>query len=304
MKKKVLVVYYTQSGQLLEISKNVVSQLEASEEIDVDFFEIKLKKDFPFPWDKTSFMDAFPESFLEIPTDVANLDDPCLEKRYDLIILSYQVWYLSPSIPINSFLKTQKARKLFNNTPVLTVIGCRNMWVMAQEKLKRTLVDLGANLVGNIALVDKHLNHISVITIVKWLTSGKKERYLGIFPKPGVAQKDIDESIQFSPIIKDHVLNGDYNKLHENLLNKGAVTIKSFLVVMDKRANILFDKWAHFILSNKLKRSLKVKLFKWYLLIAIWIISPIVFLIFLLTCPFLFSKIRKENEYYLSVKTK
>ena len=137
--KNVLVVYFSQSGQLLDISKNIVQDLEKDNEVSVNYYEIKLKEPFPFPWNRKDFYNAFPESFLQIPAALDDIENPLLQKKYDLIIFSYQVWYLTPSIPINSFLKSDIAKKLMNDTPIVTVIGCRNMWIMAQEKVKKLL---------------------------------------------------------------------------------------------------------------------------------------------------------------------
>ena len=96
--KRVLVVYYTQSGQLKEIIDSVLSPLT---EVTIDFLPIDTAEPFPFPWTDEAFFGAFPESYLQIPQplkpfQVAHTD-------YDLVILGYQVWYLSPSIPFNSF---------------------------------------------------------------------------------------------------------------------------------------------------------------------------------------------------------
>jgi len=306
--KKVLVIYYSQSGQLLDISKNITNEIEESNEVGLTFYEIKLKNNFPFPWSKKEFYNAFPESFLQTPTDLVDLDNPVLLKKYDLIILSYQVWYLSPSIPINSFLKNKISKILFKETPVITVIGCRNMWIMAQEKVKKLLVHNQAKLVGNIALVDRHINHISVITIVHWMFTGVKKKHLGIFPKPGVSDKDIEESSKFGPPILKSLFQNNFKNLQQQLLERGAVRIKPFLLVMDTRANILFGKWANLINSkgpaNSDKRQPFIKLFSIYLSVAIWMIAPIVFLLFLLTfIPF--SKSRKRNKkYYSSVQIK
>jgi len=306
--KKVLVVYYSQSGQLLDISKNVTKELEDSNEVDLSFYEIKLKKDYPFPWDKKTFYNTFPETFLQVPTELVDLDNPILKEKYDLIILSYQVWYLSPSIPINSFLTSEIAKSLLKNTSVITVIGCRNMWIMAQEKMKKLLVQNQANLVGNIALVDRHINHISVITILHWMMKGVKTRFLGIFPKPGVSDKDIEESIKFGPVILKNLLQNNYKNLQNELLDKGAVKIKPFLIVMDKRANILFGKWANFInskgVANSDKRQPFIKLFSIYLSVAIWLIAPIVFLLFLLTFIPLTKSRKRDKKYYSSVQIK
>ena len=85
--KNVLVIYYTQSGQLLEISKNITEALGNSDNVKLTFYEIKLKKDFPFPWSRENFYDAFPETFLQIPTELKDVDNPVLKEQYDLIIL-------------------------------------------------------------------------------------------------------------------------------------------------------------------------------------------------------------------------
>lgn len=308
MKKNVLVIYYTQSGQLLEIAKNVVSDLEKSEEVAVSYYKITPKNDFEFPWKESNFFDTFPETFLQIPMPLDGLNDEIVSKKYDLVILAYQVWYLTPSIPINSFLKSKTAKKLLQNTPVVTVIGCRNMWVMAQEKMKKLLQQCNAKLVGNIALVDRHINHISVITITKWMFGGKKENYLGIFPKPGVSSTDIQNAVKFSKPILQSVLQDNFNDLQEKLLTLDAVIIKPFLVLTDKRANMIFDKWANFIIKKgnygDPKRLKWILLFKKYLLFAIWVLAPIVFVVFLLTYLPMLTKIKKNKEYYQSIRIK
>ena len=305
--KKVLVIHYSQSGQLTEIVNNIALPISEGEAV-VDYYKIELEKDFPFPWNKPAFFDAFPESFLQKPRTLKPIPADIINKKYDLIILGYQVWYLSPSIPINSLLKSPEAKLLFKKTPVVTVIGCRNMWVMAQEKVKRLLSNCDAKLVGNIALVDRHINHISVITIVQWMFTGVKKKYLGIFPKPGVSQKDINESGKFGAMIAKSLVKSDYNELQGNLLKINAVKIKPFLVLVDKRANVLFGKWANLISkkgeSGSQKRQVWLKLFNFYLLFAIWIIAPIVFILFLLTyIPFI-GRINKDKKYYSSIELK
>ena len=306
--KNVLVVYYTQSGQLLDIAKNITNELETAEDVNLDFYEIKLKENFPFPWNKTNFYDVFPESFLQIPRELVDLENPLLQKKYDLVFLAYQVWYLSPSIPFNSFLKNKVAQHLLEDTKVITVIGCRNMWVMAQEKVKKLLVQNKADLVGHISLFDRHPNHISVITIFDWAFSGVKKRFLGIFPKPGVSDEDIENSKRFSVDILEALRSNKFAELQERLLKKGAVVIKPFLIVTDKRANLIFSKWSNFIYKkgekNKLKRRKWLKIFSYYLMFAIWVIAPIVFIVYLLTYPFSLRKRKEEKKYYSLTKLK
>jgi hypothetical protein len=296
--KNVLVIHYSQSGQLTEILDNLTLPFSSDDEINITHYTIEMEKEFPFPWDKSAFFNAFPESFLQIPAAIKAPSNAILEKQYDLIILGYQVWYLSPSIPVNSFLKSTFAKQIFKNVPVITVIGARNMWVKAQEKMKVLLSDLGANLVGNIALVDRNINHVSVVTIVHWMFSGEKTKYLGIFPKPGVSESEIKNASKFGNAIKQSLKNKNFNNLQDELLKLDAVEIRPFLVEMDKKANKMFKIWSKFIINKKKSREFWLKVFNVYLWVAIWLISPIVFILHLLKYPFIATKIAKEKALY------
>ncbi|GAQ48711.1 TPA: dialkylresorcinol condensing enzyme DarA [Flavobacterium psychrophilum] len=299
--KNILVIYYSQSGQLESIARNIAKPLLNSDEVNVVFHEIQLEKPFPFPWNKDAFFDAFPESFLQIPTALKPVPTEILNTKFDLILLHYQVWYLSPSIPINSFLKSSEAKTLFNNTPVVSISGSRNMWVMAQEKIKVLLKSNNAQLKGNIALVDRVGNLISVITIVEWMFSGVKKKYLGIFPLPGVSEKDIVESSKFGEIIFKNLQNNNFDNLQAQLLESKAVKISSYLVKVDKTANKIFNKWSNIINNKKQSRKIWLKIFNIYLWLAIWLISPIVYILHLFLYPFYIKKIRREKAYYQGV---
>jgi hypothetical protein len=299
--KNVLVIYYSQSGQLESIAKNIAKPLLNSNEINVLFHEIQLEKPFPFPWNNDAFFGAFPETFLQIPTALKPVSEEIMNAKFDLILLNYQVWYLTPSIPINSFLKSPEAKKLLNNTPVVTINGSRNMWVMAQEKVKALLKQNNAFLKGNIALVDRVGNLISVITIVEWMFSGVKKRYLGIFPLPGVSDKDINESSKFGEVILSSLIENDLDHLQQKLIDIDAVKVSSYLVTVDRTANKIFAKWSNLIINKGESRKTWTKVFKVYLLLAIWLISPIVYILHLITYPLKVQKIRKELAYYKGV---
>ena len=289
--KRVLVVYYTQSGQLKEIIDSVLSPLT---EVTIDFLPIDTAEPFPFPWTDEAFFGAFPESYLQIPQPLKPFQ--LAHTDYDLVILGYQVWYLSPSIPFNSFLQTEAGKQLLQGKPVITVSGTRNMWVMAQQKVKKLLTECGARLVGNIALTDRHHNHISVITIVQWLFSGdKNKRYLGVFPKAGVADKDIESASVYGTLIAPHLQTGDYTGLQQEIVAHGGVHYKRFLLSAEKKGNRLFGIWAKMIYGSK-KRKFLLKCFRIYLYIAIWVLMPIVWLLYWLTYPLFFWKVERDKK--------
>lgn len=291
--KRILVIYYTQSGQLKEIADNFVAPFQ-KQGIPVDFYEIQMETPYPFPWTNESFFEAFPESFLELPQPIKAMPPDIETQEYDLVVLAYQVWYLSPSIPVTSFLKSEQARVLLEGKPVVTLSGTRNMWIKAQEKVRNMLVKKGACIVANIALTDRHYNHISVLTIVHWLFTGKKDKYLGVFPLPGVSQKDITNATQYGELVLNHSQKGEYQQsLQKEIVAQGGVQVKPFLLSAEKKANRLFGIWARAIYQSP-RRKFLLKCFHAYLYFAIWILMPIVWLFYWLTYPFFYKKIRRE----------
>src|SRR5690625_1924577 len=299
--KEVLVLYYSQTGQLYDILEKITSGISA-EPVRVTFQEIRPEEEFPFPWKPEEFYGVFPQTFLQVESKLQPFPEDVMAKKYDLIILGYTVWFLTPSIPVNSFLKSDQAKKLLRDTPVVTVSASRNMWIMAQEKVKEMLAQNKAQLVGNIALTDRNLNHISVITIVHWLMGGKKTRMWGIFPKPGVSDDEINNAARFGAPIQNAVLQNQYDLLQDELLKKGTVKIIPSLIATDKRGNLVFSKWAGFISKREGEKKRKALVFfKYYLIFAIWVIALIVYLLFLVTYIFRIRKIRQEKAYYSSV---
>src|SRR5690606_25390470 len=299
--KNVLVIYYSQSGQLKEIAQQISLPFVEDANVNVSYYNIQTKKNFPFPWDNDSFFDVFPETFKQIPTEILPPSNEILQTKFDLVLLHFQVWYLSPSIPVNSFLKSEYAKTILNNVPVITISGSRNMWAFAQEKVKVLLKNVNANLVGNIALTDRNINLISVITVVDWMFSGVKRKTYGFLPLPGVSAQEINESVKFGKTILPFLQKNNYTGLQEQLLAKGAVEFRWFLLSMDKKANKMFTIWSTLILKNPAKRKTLLKVFKGYLFAAIWILSPIVHLIETILFPIRYFSILKQKKYFQGV---
>ena len=149
MVKRVLVVYYSQTGQLEDIVNSICAPLKADGDVEVIYEKIRPKTPFPFPWTSDEFFQAMPESVKGIPCELEPLTLKS-DEQFDLIIAAWQPWYLYPSIPTHALFQHETIRKLMNGKPVITVIGSRNMWVMAQEVIKKYIVSANARLVGNI----------------------------------------------------------------------------------------------------------------------------------------------------------
>ncbi|MBA3705074.1 MAG: hypothetical protein H0W84_04030 [Bacteroidetes bacterium] len=300
--KKILVVYFTQSGQLNNAVKATLAPLQLSGDVSIHYEQIKPKNSFPFPWTYMQFFDVFPECVHGITCGLEpfsfNPDD-----NFDLIIIAYQPWFLSVSIPINSFLESEVAKKLLKNKNVVTLLACRNMWLNAQEKMKSQLKKLEANLVGNITYIDKSANLISLIAVLAFALGGVKDKFLGIFPKYGVSDKELKERAPvFGEVLLTYLQNGDYTGQQRTLTDLGAINIRSNLMLLEGRGKVLFPLYANYIskkgTSGSKSRRMRVRIFGIVLPIAILILSPIITIVSRLT-PLLFpKKIKKEIEYY------
>lgn len=274
---RILVLYYSQTGQLLDIITNCLNPLMTNPTINVDLVPVKTKHRFEFPWTNVGFFNLFPESVNGIPFELEPIQVD-LSKDYDLIVLAYTVWFLQPSIPISSLLQHPDAQRIFKGKPVVTLIGSRNMWVLAQEKVKQHLHRLQANLVGNIVLTDRNINLVSIITIIRWMFHGKKDAFW-IFPPAGILEKDITDSHRFGAILSTHLLKSDYSGMQNALNLQGAVNINPSLLLLEHRATKLFKMYAKFIsvkgdFQSK-KRLGRVKLLSRLLPLGAFILSPI-----------------------------
>lgn len=273
MAKSILVIYYSQTGQLRNILDKMLDPL--SSQAEVTMVEYKPVNDYPFPWTSDQFFDAMPECVQQIPMPLQPVSIP--DKNYDLVILGYQPWFLSPSRPTSSFLQSEYA-KVLKGKPVITVLGTRNMWLNAQERVKEALQKLGANLVGNIVLADTNHNLISLFTIIRWNFTGRKEasRFL---PEAGVQSHDIAAASRFGPIILDALEKNQWSGLQDQLVGKGAVELKPTLIVLEKRAIKQFRKFAVYIRKKgdhgNPDRLPRVHLFKRILLTGIFVLSPV-----------------------------
>ena len=216
------------------------------------------------------------------------------------MIIAYQVWYLSPSIPICSFLRSDDGRRALDNKPVVTVVGARNMWYRAHDRVKEHLRGAGARLVGHIALTDKAPNLVSVLTVVAWMLTARKQRLLGVFPAPGISEDDIRRSSVFGATIGKALLQPVVPEIQEAINREAGCPVVPHLLFLEKAAARVFDKWSKLILgrggSGDPRRRAWVRTFGLYLACAIVIASPLAFLIFYVSMPFRRAAVRRQIQ--------
>lgn len=289
--KKILVLYFTQSGQQRNILEFLTRPFSDAGH-QVHFEEIKPVEKYPFPWNSFQFFNAFPETFTQKPIALEPLSEKAFHK-YDLIVLGYQPWFLTPSRPVSSFLQSGDAAKILNGKNVITILGARNMWLGAQEKVKQWLQKAGSKLVGHIALVDKSGNLTSLVTILRWMLYGKKNPFW-FFPAAGVSENDVKHSTVFGVLIKKALEADNFDALQNTLNEEGAIDVKSNLILMEKRGQKSFSVWSKFIAAggdvHSRGRKMRVYIFMYLLPTVIILLTP---LLWILSATMLIVK-RKE----------
>lgn len=244
--KRVLVVYFSQTGQLASIARTLTEPLEEAPDCEVQYETLTPRRPYPFPWPVFDFLDAFPETVaLEPPSIEPIAADP--ETRFDLIILAYTVWFLSPAPPVTAFLRSEAGQRLLADTPVVTVVGCRNMWLQAQEDVKALLREADARHVDHVALTDRGSSIKTLITTPRWMLTGRREPFWGIFPRAGIDPEDIRTSARFGHALLQGLRTGDIKSGGPALKGLGAAPVDDRLIDSERIGKRSFRIWSRLL---------------------------------------------------------
>lgn len=295
--RHILVVSYSQTGQLSRLLERFVAPLKAAD-IDVETQVISPETPYAFPWKFMPFFNTFPESVHLKPAPIKPIN--LQRQQYDLIIIGYSVWFLSPSQPITAFLQSAVAKSVLANTPVITVIGCRNMWLMAQEKVKKLLNDSGATLIGNIVKIDQSNDWASFITTPAWMLTGKKKAASWL-PSAGISEDEINDMTRFGDKLAETLQR--QQTLDKSLFHgMGAVAIDEKLMMSEKVGHRSFYLWGKLLIacgeiSPRLRRVV-LYFYIVFLLALIITVVPISALIKRLLKPLIKNKLAQQRAYY------
>ncbi|MGH8278847.1 MAG: dialkylresorcinol condensing enzyme [Gammaproteobacteria bacterium] len=300
--KKVLIVHYASaSGQLTEVLRHLSAPLAEADGIELRHLILRPLKPYPFPWPILRFFDTFPEAIY--------LDAPPLEplgldpgERFDLVILGYQVWFLAPSLPTTAFLKGPEARAVLKDTPLVSVIACRDMWLMAQERVKELMAACGARLIGNVVLVDEAGSIGSFLATPLWMLSGTRgPRFGGLLPRAGVKPEQIRDSRRFGVRMAEALNRGE--PLDSGLLRGlGAVRVNTRLIATEKAARRSLLAWGALLRAlgpqGAWTRQPIVVIYIGFLITLLLTVLPVSALFKTLAAPLLRKHIAAQQAYF------
>jgi hypothetical protein len=298
--KRVLVVHFSQTGQLARVARGLVSPLAEANDVEVVEEPLRPRLPYPFPWPLWRFLDAMPETVL--------LDPPALEpfsvrasEQFDLIILAYQVWYLAPSGPMTAFLRSEAGKRLLRARPVVTVIACRNMWLLAQETVKRLIQEAGGRLLDNVAFTDQGGTLATFVTTPRWLLTGRRDAFWGL-PAAGVAEEEIANADRFGLALLAALRADRERKDAPMLAGLGAARVDPRLIFSERAAQRAFAVWSRLIrlggAPGSIARVPILALFSVYLVAMILTVVPMSLLLQRITRPLLAARLRSLQAYY------
>ena len=301
--KKILHVRFSQTGQLDNLCNSVCSPLKNS--ANIEFTEVILTpiKPYPFPWPFISFFNHFPETVYDEPQPIDLTPLEQLDDNYDLIILGYQVWFLSPSQPTTAFLQSSVAKELLNGTPVITIIGCRNMWLMAQEHIKLQLEKLNAKLIDNIVLTDDAHSAATFISTPLWMLTGNKGPFLnGLIPQAGIPQTHIKAASRFGDAIVEATELPQTFGTQSMMQGLNAVQINETLIASETIGKRSFRIWGKLLRAlgkpEAPQRKVAIVVYVLFLVTLILTVVPISALIKRLLKPLTRKKIAEQKRYF------
>jgi hypothetical protein len=290
------------NGQLAAVAQSVAAPLVASPSMEVVFENLVPEEPYPFPWPFLEFFNTFPETVHAIPRRLKPLRVDAAQP-FDLVILAYQVWFLSPSQPMMAFLQSPEAARMLRGTPVVTLIACRNMWLMAQETVKQRLQALGARLIDNVVLTDRAHSAATFISTPLWMLTGRRGPFLaGVVPAAGIAADDIAAASRFGLAIAAGLPALDPAHPRPLLTGLGAVTINERLIASEQIGHRSFRLWGRLLLMlggpRSVVRRAVLCLYILFLATMILTVAPVTALLKRSLAPFTRERIARQRAYF------
>ncbi len=171
MSKQVLVIWWSQSGQLERVADAFTAPFEQAGHRVVRV-RVRPRVAYPFPWGVTRFFGLFPETVLERPVELEAIEIP--EGDWDLVVFATTIWFLSPNQPMAAFLQSPH-RDVLAGKRVLTLVGCRNMWISGWRRTVARIQAAGGEVGDRVIAIHGGPVFASYFSTLFWMLTGKRD---------------------------------------------------------------------------------------------------------------------------------
>lgn len=296
--KRILVVYYSQTGDVKRMAEAFAAPLEAAG-VEVVWEQLQPTEEYPSPWRNVHrFFNVMPECVLGMPPPIVQPRFDAAD-QFDLIILAYQVWFLSPSLPVQGFFGTEHARAL-RGRKVITISVSRNMWHRGSLKMKKLLAGAGAVHVDNVVITHQGPPWATFVTTTRSLFTGKRDRLWGVFPPAGITDQEAQRTQSLGEAVARRLDDWGDPSAGPMLRGLGAVSVNRRYVIPELVASRFFPFWARLIrlfgVPWRPLRHVGIFLFIHFLLLMIITGIPMT----IITLPIVYPFVRKSMARYVS----
>jgi hypothetical protein len=212
-KPKVLFVYFTYTKQTLKVLE-AMTEVFRDRGCDVTHAAIDLTDsrytarfhEFPMPRPFIELIGMIPAEIFR-KTGEISIPDEAQAGDYDLVCIGSPTWWLSTSVPIRSYLESEGAGAVLNDTPVATVVVCRRYYGHNLRTVKKLATQRGGKYLDGIHFAYQGGQVKSLLSLLSYLGSGEyRKRYLGVpIPPTNIQEDQLGEARTFAKGLADRL---------------------------------------------------------------------------------------------------
>jgi hypothetical protein len=223
---RVLFVYYTFSQQthaVVEAMAKVLRERGCDVALaKIEFTEPRYQERFTtFP-----FRHVYLDLFGMLPAQVRKatghfrLPPELMKDDYDFVCIGSPTWWLTTSMPIRSFLKSEFAAKLLMGKRFSAFVVCRRYWGFNLKTVREIGTQQGGHFVSGTHFVHAGGQIMSMLSLLSFLGKGvDRPRYLGIRIPPASLKPDyLAQSKRFASDIADRLGAALAGTSHEQVM--------------------------------------------------------------------------------------
>lgn len=208
---RVLLVYYSYTQQ----AKKVVDEMSALftergcdvDQAPIEFTDERYMDRFKQVPLKRTYRDMFGmlPAQLRRATGEIRIPEEAKHGGYDLVVVGSPTWWLTTSMPIRSYLKSEEAGSVLDDTRFTSFVVCRRYWGNNQKTVRKLGVRHGGEYVEGVHFKYPGRQIRSLLSLISYLDSGEyRERYLGVkIPTTNLQPEQLDEAREFARRLAD-----------------------------------------------------------------------------------------------------
>jgi hypothetical protein len=201
VRPRVLFIYYSYTKQALTVSDVMAAVFrERGWDVElaaIEFTDARYAERFSrFPL-KHAYLDIVGMLPAQLRRATGEIRVPAAAQggEYDLVCIGSPTWWLTTSMPIRSFLKSDAAARLLAGRHVAAFVVCRRYWRGNLKTVRRLATLQGADVLDTTHFAFAGGQVRSLLALVSYLGSGEtRERYLGVKIPPTNLQPNFAET--------------------------------------------------------------------------------------------------------------